>query len=250
MPDIKSILANKKRQKELKDNPGSIIVSEVNKLETKIENVEIKVEKVFDEIDGVKQELKKKLESELVLEIDKEELKGDKPIAGIDYPIPQDGKDYVLTEIDKQEIASKIKVPIVNKIIEKTEVIKEQPIITNEIKEIAKTDKPIEIADKLNTLTEKVEKKVIKGLEITLTNLQKSIRERSGKMIHGGGISSLVAGDNITINSNDSSHPIISSTGGDASTRVLKAGDTMTGDLTMHADIVLRSGQRLVFDGV
>ena len=31
--------------------------------------------------------------------------------------------------------------------------------------------------------------------------------------------------------------------------KVNRVGDTMTGDLTMHADIILRSGQKLIFDG-
>lgn len=40
------------------------------------------------------------------------------------------GNDYVLTEDDKRKIASSIEVPIVEKVIEKIEVIKEQPIVT------------------------------------------------------------------------------------------------------------------------
>lgn len=41
----------------------------------------------------------------------------------------EDGKDYVLTEEDRTAIASGIKVPVVEKIVEKTEVIREQPIV-------------------------------------------------------------------------------------------------------------------------
>lgn len=47
----------------------------------------------------------------------------------------KDGKDYVLTSKDKKEIASGIKVPVVEKIIEKTETIIEKPIYTNELNE-------------------------------------------------------------------------------------------------------------------
>ena len=77
---------------------------------------------------------------------DKEEL-----IALIEPLIPQvkDGKDYVLTEQDKKEIAGTIKVPIVEKVIEKREVIREQPIVTNEIREVAVTDEPKLIKEKL-----------------------------------------------------------------------------------------------------
>lgn len=75
---------------------------------------------------------------------------GDKPIKGIDYWTPQEldqviklilkeatpkkgvdytdganGSDYVLTKNDKREIAGLISVPVVEKVIEKTETIKE-----------------------------------------------------------------------------------------------------------------------------
>ena len=85
-------------------------------------------------------------------------------------PEPKNGEDYVLTDSDKKEIASQIKVPIVEKEIriEKTETIKEVPVVTNnvtnEIKEVAVTDEPIVIAEKLNTLKEVVDQDVIKGL--------------------------------------------------------------------------------------
>jgi hypothetical protein len=117
---------------------------------------------------------------------------GDKPVAGIDYQIPKDGKDYILTEADKKQIVAKIKVPIVEKVIEKTEIIKEQPIITNEIKEVAKYESPEQIADKLNTLKEKVEISVIKGLNKYLDNLRKSIREKTKFSGGGGGMGNWV----------------------------------------------------------
>ena len=102
-------------------------------------------------------------------------------------------------------------------------------------------DIPKEIKNKLESLKgeERLDASAIKNLPIS----------RQGRSIRGGGISSIVAGTNITVDNTDIFNPIINSTGGDASNRVLKAGDTMTGDLQMHADIVLRSGSRLVFDG-
>ncbi len=82
-------------------------------------------------------------------------------------PVIKDGNDYVLTDEDKMEIALGINVPIVEKVIEKVEVIRETPIvtnqITNEIKEVAITDEPLVIAGKLNTLKEAVDDSVIKG---------------------------------------------------------------------------------------
>jgi hypothetical protein len=59
----------------------------------------------------------------------------------------KDGKDYTLTEKDKKDIASKINVPIVEK------VIIEKPTVTNEIKEVAVYETGEEIVDKINGLT-------------------------------------------------------------------------------------------------
>lgn len=81
----------------------------------------------------------------------------------------EDGKDYILTEKDKKEIAGKIKIPIVEKIIEKTEVKIEQPII----KEVAViTDEELTargevIRDGLELLQDddRLDKKAIKGLD-------------------------------------------------------------------------------------
>lgn len=113
--------------------------------------------------------------------------KGDKPIAGIDYPIPQNGDDYILTEEDKQEIASKIEVPIVEKVIEKTEIIKEKPVVA----EVAMYETAEQIADKLNTLEQAIDKDVIRGLSNELQNLRKSIsdlkRQKGGAGAGGGG---------------------------------------------------------------
>jgi hypothetical protein len=104
--------------------------------------------------------------------------KGDTPKVGIDFEQPKDGKDYILTKQDKKEIASEIKVPIV----EKTEVIKEQPIITNEIKEVAKYEEPEQIKNKLLEVGLKIED--IENLQKELDNMKKGIERRP---IFGGG---------------------------------------------------------------
>ena len=82
-------------------------------------------------------------------EIPKNGQMGPKPIAGIDYPIPKDGE---------QGFAGKDGSP----------------------------DTPQQIANKLNTLTEVIDKSVIKGLDTFLQNLQRSIREKT-KVFGGGG---------------------------------------------------------------
>lgn len=104
------------------------------------------------------------------------------------------GSSYVLTGADKVEIAGKIKVPVVEKIvkvIEKTEVIKEQPIFTEitktEIIKEAIPETPEETATKLNTLSEAVEWKVIKGLDKKFEGMSRVIREKGGGGKAGGG---------------------------------------------------------------
>lgn len=100
------------------------------------------------------------------------------PIKGKDY---NDGKDYVLTEDDKKEIANQIKVPVIEKVVEivKEPVVTQQ--ITNEIKEVARYETPKQIAGKLNTLEEEVEMKVIKGLKNWMNNVKTHV-------VKGGGI--------------------------------------------------------------
>ncbi len=156
-------------------------------------------------------------------------------------PEVKDGEDYILTEEDKIEIASKIEVPIVEKVIEKTKVIQEIPIVTNEIKEVAVTDEPNIIAEKLNTLEGAIEAKVIKdgvtrkeveqissGMKV-IDGRIKLIDQRWGA--HGGGgksmkletngtpngsqaLLNLVQGTNITITDDGLGDVTIASTGG------------------------------------
>lgn len=140
-------------------------------LDEKIENTAKDVEKGLTEI---KEELKKKLDEELVYEVDEEKITQN-VLSKI--PIPKDGEDYVLTEQDKKDIAKSIKVPIVEKVIEKTEVIRETPIVTNEIKEVAVADTGEEIKDKLETLkdNERLDSSAIKGLD----KIEKNVTDRA-----------------------------------------------------------------------
>ena len=80
-------------------------------------------------------------------------------------PIKGDpGKDYVLTAKDKKEIAKSIKVPIVEKTVET--IIEKQPIVTNEIKEVAVTESSEKIKEKLESLEGdgRLDAKAIKNL--------------------------------------------------------------------------------------
>ena len=87
------------------------------------------------------------------------------------------GDNYILTEKDRKEIARKIEVPVVEKIIEK-------PTITTIEKVI--DVKPEEIAKKLNTLSETIKIDVINGLDKELANLKQNIRSVKGSRSGGG----------------------------------------------------------------
>lgn len=130
---------------------------------------------IFNEIDDVDKK------ADQAIEIAKQTQKqegpaGKTPIKGVDY---DDGKDYVLTDSDKQEIADKIEVPVVEKIVEKT-VIRETPIVTNEIKEVAVTDPAEKIAEKLNSLKGVIDVSVIKG-----AIQKKDLEDRDQKVLQG-----------------------------------------------------------------
>lgn len=180
------------KQKDLIDfaekggqDSGLFLLDKIHAIQEELENLISELKEKFDtaiqEIKENTPDLNRVLESVKGKDSD---IPGPKPVAGIDYPIPENGKDYILTEKDKKEIADKIDVPIIEKIIEKTEVIKEQPIITNEIKEIAKYDKPEEIRNKLETLKggERISISAIDGLEEKI----KEIPERPTTTVFGG----------------------------------------------------------------
>jgi len=148
-----------------KTNPALATALSLEKVREIAKQMAIDV--VEREIGAIKIKAEEAIYRELVL-IDKTSkkqlssaLKGDKGEPG-DKGNPGDKGDTVIVE----------------KVIEKTEVIKEQPIIreiskiTNEIKEVAVTDKPEVIAEKLNTLEEAIDQKVIKGLDKRLKNLK------------------------------------------------------------------------------
>ncbi len=90
----------------------------------------------------------------------------------IPEPIPGDkgdaGDSYILTEEDKEEIAAKIDVPVVEKVIEKIQVVKEKKVVIDE--------KPEKIRDKLESLKEKLSIQAIEGL----AEILKEINERNG----------------------------------------------------------------------
>ena len=103
-------------------------------------------------------------------------------------PNPIKGDSYILTEQDKQQIASTIKVPIVEKVIET--IIEKQPIVTNEIKEVAIADTPEMIVSKLESLEEGERLKIeaIEDLREELDKLKKEVKTKGGVVYAGGGL--------------------------------------------------------------
>ena len=107
--------------------------------------------------------------------------KGDEPdderlISLIEPLIPapmqgEKGDNYVLTAADKKQIAKSIKVPVVEKIIEKVETFIEKPIITNEIKEVAIYETPDQIIDKVNSSKKNINLDKIDNLSNILTDI-------------------------------------------------------------------------------
>lgn len=144
-----------------------------------------------ESINGIREELKKKLEEELLYEVDEDKIVSS-VLSKVQIPTPENGKDYVLTEEDKLQIASSIEVPVVEKIIEKTEVIKEQPVVTEivkkEIVEVAKHLTPQEIADRLNSLPKTLDWSVLKNIPYDVTH-----GSGGKRTIHRGGMDRFTA---------------------------------------------------------
>ncbi len=119
-------------------------------------------------------------------------LKGDPGEKGKPGEKGNAGKNYILTEQDKEEIISKIDVPTVEKVIEKTQTIIEKPIITEIVKQIESQETALDIAEKLNTLESAVNKEVIKDLPQWMESINRSLNDRTNRTNrknppHGGG---------------------------------------------------------------
>jgi hypothetical protein len=92
----------------------------------------------------------------------------------------KDGKNYILTNLDRKRIAREIEVPVVEKIVEKTEVIREQPIV----KEIAVTDNGEQIITKINEdETSLIKKEKIEGLDETFKTNTEDLLNRAVSIV-------------------------------------------------------------------
>jgi hypothetical protein len=223
--------AKKILQKALNLEKGKEIAlaKEFIHLDDKISNVDTK-------LTDLSEGLKKKLDEELSYEVDEEKIV-DSVLSKVEIPIPKngiDGQDYILTDKDKKEIASSIKVPVVEKetIIKKTEVIHETPIVTNEIKEVAKYEDRLQIVEKINTGKEKdlkIEAKQITGLPDFTREV---IREVGGGFIE----TPLKAGANIAITKDAQGANVISGSSGGGT------WGSITGTITAQTDLTTYLG--------
>jgi len=100
------------------------IIDSFEEVEEKVEEISDSLNSFKDEVtsklDEVNDNLKKKLEEELVYEVDESKIV-ESVISQI--PVPKDGEDYVLTDKDKKDIAKSIEVPIVEKVIVENTIV-------------------------------------------------------------------------------------------------------------------------------
>ena len=113
-------------------------------------------------------------------------LKQSTPQKGVHYQDGEKGDTYILTKQDKKEIASQIDVPIVEKVIEKTEVIKE-------------VSKKLTVEDIKGAVSKKeldIEKKNILDGMVKIDGRIKAVDMRW----HGGGLSKVSTDTTLTGN--------------------------------------------------
>lgn len=84
------------------------------------------------------------------------------PIKGVDYFDGEPGKDFVPTEADLKRIALMVEVPVVEKVIERTEVIRELPMVT----EVTETVDETAIVERIENDLPKLGEKFRDGLEL------------------------------------------------------------------------------------
>jgi len=270
-----SILVQDETKEAVKDLQPALDAIALNTEPKEVQKVKIEIEEdekeelasaFFSMLKGKKGD---KPSKEELLEIIEPLIPSESDLLSIIEPlIPEpikgdDGDDYILTDEDKKDIASSIEVPIVEKVIEKTEVIRETPVTIDKtktiVKEVAKYETPEQIVEKLNSLSKALDWKTIKnfpdfsknggsGLNTVFTDgttiIGNGLADNPLRAVGGGGsgIQSIVAGTNITVDNTDPLNPIVSSTGGGLST--IENGVTTT--TAFGADEILFSDGTVV----
>lgn len=159
------------KDKKIVDDTSFTVFNMVEDLKEKVEETEKNLTDKITELekeqspDAKVERIASRLAAKMAL-LEKGE-DGKTPVAGVDFPIPKDGENYVLTEQDKQDIAKSIPIPIIEKnietIVQKTEVIRETPIVTENVVEKALYETPNAIVAKVNLSTDLIDNNRIKG---------------------------------------------------------------------------------------
>lgn len=191
MPTAKEILQKHRMNKTPADvamENGKVYKALFDAVETLGEKVESRIAELEEEVHSALGELSDSVESLIRSATDHvaelEPSKGDKGDEGLP------GKSYILTLGDKDEIAGKVKVPIVKQIVKERTIVKQTPVITEVIKNIENKMPPSEIVHNINK-TKGVEISAITGLLDELASLKKGIRDtmkRGGGGSKGGGM--------------------------------------------------------------
>ena len=188
------------RLAKMVDSKEVATLEEFDALDSKVEELSSKLDEnvlvTQDALESISEELKKKLESELVLEIDREELKGDKGDKGDRGEAGKDGKDGINGKDGKNGLDGRDGVDGVDGLNGKD----------------GSPDTASQIVDKLESLKgeDRLDKKAIKGLENTIDkeNLDRAIGivdQRSSYLVQKvSGIADRVT----AIENNDSFNPV------------------------------------------
>jgi hypothetical protein len=165
---IKSTILKAKQLKLEKANPQGLDFASMYKIAEVVAQ---------DSLDKAKKELTEEIMSALI-EIQQQTIKGDKGRDGKNGYTPKknldyfDGKDGVDGKDGKNG---------------KDAIVDYAPIIKEVSKIVPKLDTANQIADKLNTKEEIIERKVIKGLEKWMDNIKLSVSQKANKVMGGGG---------------------------------------------------------------
>ncbi len=232
------------------------IDEEKGKIEKKIVEVDTRARDLETEVSGFQEKLSEEIKAE-VADIKKEAGAKGEP-----------GNNYVLTEADKKEIAGKIRVPIVERVIEKTEVIREQPILTTEVKEVAIPQSGTEVIEKINSDETEglIKRERVEGLDDEFKRIEGKITTNRivapsrGLQLYVGGVKkglaqyvNLVAGPNVAVSDSfvNGLHTITISASGGSGFSQLSATETPNGILTVFTFAsALTQPSFLVVDGV
>ena len=183
-------------EKDFKTNPAVAILSENEKVVSAVQEVKSEVEIIKDDSQKIVEAINALDQTKAT----KEEL--EYKLAGVQTQKGDRGfKGERGEKGEKGDKGDKGDTIIVDKVIERTEVIKEQPIVKTEVVREIKTDiAPETIRDRLESLKDedRLDAKAIKGLEKFQKTVNTAIQSVGNRV---AGVSKIVAGTNVTISS-------------------------------------------------